>query len=237
MGNKKLGVGMQKQIAEGVVALNYYCVNCKDMRTFCSSDKMYCISVNEHIISVDVVLKCSGCSSTVQVWYLVESQETLYSPAPEIRILKKSEKLPKNVQHAEDEINEYTELLDKAERAYRDSLGAGAVVYLRKVYELITARSAAAAHISTRTEKNRKKAFKDLLKEVDEKLGIIPKEYSDNGYRLFGELSDIIHGDYDEELGLQKYSALRCLVVGILKNVKSNNELLDAIGAMGWNRE
>ena len=50
----------------------------------------------------------------------------------------------------------------------------------------------------------------------------IAYEFSQNGYRLFRELSDIVHGDSVENyaLGLVKYKALKCLVVGILDNVK-----------------
>lgn len=55
--------------------------------------------------------------------------------------------------------------------------------------------------------------------------------------KLFGELSDIIHGDYDEQMGLQKYEALHQLVVGVLSKVKSSKEIMDAIGTLGWNKD
>lgn len=64
-----------------------------------------------------------------------------------------------------------------------------------------------------------------------------PKEFSENGYRLFGELSDVVHGNYDEQLGLQKYDALHRLIVGVLDNVKNNREMMEAIGTLGWNQE
>ena len=37
---------------------------------------------------------------------------------------------------------EFTPLLDKAMQAYTDGLGAGAVVYLRKIFEKITVKAA-----------------------------------------------------------------------------------------------
>ena len=54
---------------------------------------------------------------------------------------------------------------------------------------------------------------------------------------MFGELSDIVHGDSieNDEMGLIKYKALRRLVVGILDNVKSNEEMVEALGCLGWN--
>ncbi len=64
-----------------------------------------------------------------------------------------------------------------------------------------------------------------------------PREFSANGYRLFGELSEIIHGEYNEELALQKYDSLYRLIVGILDNVKINKELMTAIGSLGWDND
>ena len=56
-------------------------------------------------------------------------------------------------------------------------------------------------------------------------------------YRLFRELSTVVHGDYDEDLGLRKFEALNRLVIGILENVKNKEELKEAIGALGWEEE
>jgi hypothetical protein len=64
---------------------------------------------------------------------------------------------------------------------------------------------------------------------------LIPNEFSANGYRLFGELSDVVHGDCDDETGLEKYNPLYRLVVGVIENVKNNNEMMSAIGSLGWN--
>jgi len=50
-------------------------------------------------------------------------------------------------------------------------------------------------------------------------------------------LSDVVHSDYDEHLGLKKYDTLRRLVIGVLDNIKINRELLEAIGTLGWNAD
>ena len=76
------------------------------------------------------------------------------------------------------------------------------------------------------------------------KCHIIPKEFSETGYRLFSELSEVVHGNSDEETSLKKYSALKRLVIGILDNVKNNEtliknseEILQKIRELGWNDE
>ena len=48
-----------------------------------------------------------------------------------------------------------------------------------------------------------------------------------------------MHSNHDDvELwGLKKYDALRRLVIGILDNIKINEELMAAIGVLGWSKE
>lgn len=133
---------------------------------------------------------------------------------------------------------EYSRLLDKAELAYNEGLGAGAIVYLRKVFEKITVQSAKAMQIDyKRHEGGNPKNFKELLLRVDEQCSIIPAEFSANGYKLFQELSNVVHGQYDEDLGLSKFDPLYRLVVGILDNIKNRKELLAAMKALGWDDE
>lgn len=77
--------------------------------------------------------------------------------------------------------------------------------------------------------------FKDILQEVDAQKHIIPKEFSADGYKLFGELSEIAHGNNVSEAdALLKYEPLHRLVVGIIENVKNNAELMTALGNLGW---
>ena len=59
---------------------------------------------------------------------------------------------------------------------------------------------------------------------MDAQCSIIPVIYSDDGYKLFQRLSNIAHGNADEETALREYEPLRSLVVGIIENVKKKEE-------------
>ena len=72
LGDKKLATGKQRKIQIGKVARNYYCDNCTDIRTFCSGNELYCIGVNENLVSIDCVINCTGCGVSVQIWFLVD---------------------------------------------------------------------------------------------------------------------------------------------------------------------
>lgn len=232
---KRIGkVGQQVQLTVDDVMLNYYCHNCKELRTFKSQGKLCCVFVNKHTISIDCVLTC-GCGSSVQVWFLIESKNEISGQAPEVRILKRSEKLSNTVQINDNLYGEYSVLLDKAERAYREGLGAGAIVYLRKIFEIITSQTADIVGISyAKREDGTPKQFRGLLEKVDKVCNIIPKEFSRDGYKLFRELSGVLHGTYDDDLGLSKFEPLQKLVKSILDNVRNSRELKSAISLLGW---
>lgn len=233
--NKTGKTGQKVDISVGKIALNYFCTTCDDIRTFSSGEKLTCIFVSKNLISVDCVLIC-GCGASIPVWFLIESKNDITGQAPAIRILKKSVKLSDMVRINDNRYGEFTPLLDKAMQAYTDGLGA--VVYLRKIFEKITVKTAKAVNIEyAQYEGGNPKNFSDLLKKVDEKCAIIPKEFSENGYKLFRELSSVVHGEYDEEAGLKNFEALHRLVIGILENVINHKELLDAITVLGWNEE
>ena len=238
---KKGNIGQKVDLSICTVALNYYCDTCDDLRTFYSQGNLSCIFIDKRMISIDCVLSC-GCGATVEVWFLVECEGDITSQTPKIRVLKRSEKLSEKVKINNTQYGDFDPLLEKADRAFRDALGAGAIVYLRKILERVTAQTAKASGISTtiitKKGEEKRKTFRDLLTEVDGKCSIIPKEFSANGYTLFSELSEIVHsnGD-DEEQALKKYDALHRLVIGVLDNVKNNSELMAAIGELGWNAE
>jgi hypothetical protein len=235
LGEKNLAAGKQRKIQVGQIALNYFCKNCTDVRTFRSSEEIYCIGVNEHLVSIDCVLSCH-CGASVQIWFLVDCYDDISGRAPEIRILKRTEKLLPDALLDKERYGELSELLEKAQRAHRERLGAGAIVYLRKVFEKITVQTADATGITYDKYKGgNPKNFSELLKKVDKQCSIIPREFSADGYRLFRELSNIVHGEYNEELALSRYDSLHRLIIGILDNVKNNNELMTAIGSLGWN--
>lgn len=235
--NKKGYLGQKVNLSAGTVALNYFCANCDDLRTFSAKGSLTCIFVNKQLISIDCVLSCV-CGATVQVWFLIECKDDITSTVPEIRILKKTEKLSNTVKTNTNRYGAYTILLDKAEQAYRDDLGAGAIVYLRKVFETVTIQAADAIGIDyPRYDNGNPRNFADLLQRVDGECEIIPKEFSKNGYRLFRELSTVVHGDFDEEQGLMKFEPLHRLVIGILENVRNKAEFKEAMRSLGWSDE
>ena len=109
------------------------------------------------------------------------------------------------------------------------------MIYLRKIFEMTTSQAAAATGIATKAPNGRRKPFKVLLEEVDKTCHIIPPEFSSNGYTLFAELSEVIHGDSDEFEALRKYKSCQRLVFGIVDNIRNNQEMAQAIASLGWN--
>lgn len=232
--NKKLSAGVQRKIDIGNIALNYYCHNCNDVRTFCSNSKLFCIGVSDTEISIDCYVECARCHTKVPMWFLVESNDKMYSGLPKVRISKMESRLPEEVSFDNSQYGDYTYLLNKAECAFNSGLGAGSIVYLRKIFELVANNSAKAVGITTKKKKGGSRPFKELLQEVDAKCHIIPPEFSQNGYSLFSELSNVVHGEYDENLGIKKYPALKRLIIGILDNIRDQDELKKAMERLGW---
>lgn len=234
-------IGLQNgdfvEIDAGSIALNFYCKKCEDSRTFMSPDRLHALIINENLISIDAFLQCPVCKTEIQVWFLLEVKD-MFTEEPKVKILKRTEKLSKNVSELrENSFGIYTDLLEKAMRASREGFGAGAIIYLRKVFEQVTSEAAKASNISTTyinsNGKEKRKNFKDLLTEVDTKCAIVPIEFSNNRYKLFGKLSDVVHGEYDEEIALEKFSAFYRLVTGIIENIKSKEEFQSAQQALG----
>ena len=155
--NKKLACGKQKKIAVGVITLSYFCKCCDSEITFSSGEELFCIGINDHLISIDCVLRCPRCGATVPVWFLVESENEIYSAYPNVRILKRTEKLSENVFLSRAKYGDYSVLLYQAEQAYRNGLGAGAIIYLRKIFERITEQIAEAEGIETKKKNGQTK--------------------------------------------------------------------------------
>lgn len=235
LGEKPLSIGCQRKIQAGKVLINFFCRNCMEERTFSSGEMLYCIGVNEHLVSLDCVLTCH-CGTSVQIWFLVDCDGAISGRAPEVRIIKRTDKLPPDVLPGVERFGDLSDLLVKAQHARREQLGAGAIVYLRKAFEKITMQTAEAMGIAyDKYEGGNPKNFRILLEEVDRQCSIIPREFSSDGYRLFRELSNIVHGEYDEALGLIKFEPLYRLVIGILENIRNSEELKNAKSALGWN--
>ena len=237
LGDKRCKPNTHKNITVGQVRRNFFCAKCNDTLTFLSGEKISCVVVSNQIVSIDCILECCICHSGVPIWALVECDNDIFFPNPKVRMIKYCEELLDKASWNKDEYGNFSELLYKSERAYHEKLGAGSVIYLRKIYELIIKNMADLEGIDTNNSNGKRKLFKDLLKEVDKKCSIVPKEFSDDGYKLFSDLSSVLHGGYEEELGLQKYEAFRRLVCGIISNIRNNKELMSAIGSLGWNEK
>lgn len=100
--------------------------------------------------------------------------------------------------------------------------------------ELLPKQQRLKPSLETRKSNGNLKPFIQILTPVKDQCNIIPSEFAEDGYKLFGELSDVVHGDYDEDEALQKFDAFYRLVTGVLEKIKTNRELMDAIGTLGW---
>lgn len=231
---KKGNIGQQVNLSVGTIALNYFCAKCDDLRTYYSKGNLTSIFVDKNTISIDVVLECGACKSRTQAWFIIHSINDITSIAPEIKIVNLGRHLSKDVAIHSSKYGEYSVLLDKAELAYNNNLGAGAIIYLRKIYEKITIYTAQQMNIQyPQYEGGNPKNFQNLLEKVDEQCNIIPSEFKQNRYELFRKLSGLIHGTCDEKLGLQSYEALNRLIIGILENVSNRKELKSALTKLG----
>ena len=88
--NKKGIAGQSVGITVGKVALNYFCKNCDDLRTFSSKNKIDVLFVDKKVISIDCILTCTVCENSIPIWFLIECKDDITGQAPKVRILKKS---------------------------------------------------------------------------------------------------------------------------------------------------
>ena len=234
LGLRKLTWGSHKRIEVGRVIRNYFCRKCGDTRTFISGDVLSCLITGERSVSIDVTLRCSVCESPMEAWFLVGCADDLFSQAPLVHLERFTENRRDTAGRSGAQGGQIDELFERAQIAFEDHLGAGAMIYLRQIFELTTDQVARAVGIATKQANGRRKTFKELLEEVDKSSNIIPLEFSANGYKLFSELSEVIHGDSDEADALTKFEPCRELVFGIVANVKNNQSMAQAAAAL-WN--
>lgn len=238
------------EIDIGRINLPFFSIKCQDTVIFKSEQTLHCLIISNKMISIDCDLfcdnrnehneKCLNCQSNVQSWFLIEA-DNIFSNSPKVNLVKKNHKLSNDVMLPIEVGDKYTEWLTKADIAYKERLGAGAVIYLRSVFEKITHEVGLSAGIEIYKTNLKPKPFDQVLKAVDEQCSIIPVIYSQNGYDLFSKLSEIAHGNSDEANALKEYEALRRLVVGVIENVKkkkqeieNNSEIQDALNAIGF---
>lgn len=234
LGFRRMKWGTPKSIAAGKVLRNYRCYECGEIRTFVSAEKLSCLVTDESSVSIDMCLRCSGCEASVEAWFLVGCVNDMFSQAPIVFLRRYTENRREVAGARGDGTGRIEDLLERAQIAFDDHLGAGAMIYLRKVFEMTTVQAAELVDIPTKTRNKKRKPFRDLLQEVNELSRIIPREFSNDGYRLFSELSEVIHGDSDEVEALEKYMPCRRLLMGIIDNIRNAQELEEAKAILGW---
>lgn len=226
--NRSLSKGAQRKLDIGQIGLNFFCKTCNNIRTYTSQNSLFCTGVDDKHISLDCVLECPICHTTLPMWFLIESKENISAFSPYIRILKKERKLSSNI-ISNNTYGVFSELIDKAEASYINGMGAGAIIYLRIVLEQVV------KNVAEKSDIQPTRNFKQLLTEVDKKCHIVPIEFSENSYQLFMDLSECIHGRCEESVSLEKYIPLKRLVKGIIDNIKNNAEITSAIEELNWN--
>lgn len=221
----------------GRINLPFFSTICKDSIIFASPQKLHCLIINPKLISIDCELKCTDfdaqsskckiCTPYAQAWFLVESDD-IFSNTPNVNLIKQNYKLSDHIRLPIETDDKFSEWLGKAEMAYRERLGAGAIIYLRSAFEKITHEVGLNANVEIYKPNGRTKPFDQVLKAVDAQCSIIPTFYSRNGYELFSKLSEIAHGNSDEATALKEYESLRRLVIGIIENVRKKNEEIES---------
>lgn len=234
MGKTTVAWGSHRKIDIGTVTRQYTCMQCGSLRPFNSRKQLNCLVAGPDLVSIDVVLKCVDCSNSVENWFLIRCADDLFGPAPSVSLIQFSEHLGESATSLGQYAHHLQDLLDRADLARRYGLAAGSIIYLRKFFEIVTHTAAAGIGVSLLTSNGKRRTFFDILKEVHEEIAIIPKEFAEDGYRLFGELSEVIHGGADEAEALGKYDALRRLVIGVSESVRNRSEFAQATRDLGW---
>ena len=235
LGGRPLSWGKHKNLDVGKVLRNFHCQQCGDQRSLQSGDTLACLGLGDRAVSIDATLKCPGCGRSVEVWFVVGSENDIFGQAPHVRLERYTENLRNNAVRPGALSGQLAEMLSRAQQAYEAGLGAGAMVYLRKIFELITYEVAEIQGIEVVGENGWRRSFRKVLKEVDESRQIIPPRYRSNGYTLFSELSEVIHGDSEEADALLKFEPCRELVLGVVHEVNRDNVFAKAVEDLGWN--
>lgn len=234
LGARRMGWGKHKVIEVGKVAINFKCKPCGDVRTYLSGDKLSCLVVGDRVVSIDACLRCPACNAVVEAWFLVVSRDNLYDQAPVVRLERYVENRRGVASRLGIGAGAFDDLLERAQLAYEQQLGAGSMIYLRKIFEALTLEVARVAGMPTTGNNGKRKPFRQLLEQVDAAHRIIPPAFANDGYHLFSELSEVIHGESTDEVALEKYLPCRSLIIGVINNVAGNNEMRQAIDALGW---
>lgn len=234
LGGRPLPWGRHRNIAVGKVFHNFNCQQCEDQRSFQSGNALACLGLGNRAVSIDATLKCPGCAGAIEVWFVIRSENDIFSQAPHVRIERYTEHLRDLAERIGEIDGPFADLVKRAHLAYQAGLGAGSMVYLRWILESITYEVAEIAGIQTTGKKGGRVPFKDVLERVNEERSIIPQRFSSNGYKLFGELSEVIHGSSSEGEALKKFTPCLQLVLGVVEEVNRDNVFAKAIDELGW---
>ncbi|TCJ90250.1 hypothetical protein [Nocardia alba] len=237
LSDRPLGWGKHKRIRVGKVIHNFHCHECSDVRPFESADELSCLGVGDNQVSIDATLRCMVCRSSVETWFLVASTGLLHHRAPEVRVERYTENLRDRAERVDVAAGPFADLVKRAYLAYENGLGAGSVIYLRKIFEKVTWEVAEILGLETVKRNGNPRPFAVILEEVNSVRNIIPQRFSSDGYQLFRELSGIIHGDSSEAEALQKFKPCLQLVLGVVDEVNRDNVFAQAIDELGWNIE
>ena len=138
LSDRPLGWGKHKRIRVGKVIHNFYCRSCGDVRPFESGEELYCLGLSSEQVSIDATLRCMVCRTSVEAWFLVASKGDIYGRAPEVRVERYTENLRDRADRVGVTEGPFADLIKRAQLAYENDLGAGAVIYLRKIFEKVT---------------------------------------------------------------------------------------------------
>nr|WP_201468469.1 hypothetical protein [Microbacterium hydrocarbonoxydans] len=234
LSDRPLGWGKHKRIKVGKVIHNFHCHACGDIRPFESGEELYCLGLSDQQVSIDATLRCMVCRASVEAWFLVASKGDIYGRAPEVRVERYTENLRDRAERVGVAQGPFADLLKRAQLAYENDLGAGAVIYLRKIFEKVTWEVAEILGVETKKHNGNPRPFATVLEDVNSIRRIIPQRFSSDGYQLFRELSGIIHGDSSETEALQKFKPCLQLVLGVVNEVNQDNVVAKAIEELGW---
>lgn len=233
--NRTLSWGKHRKIKVGRVFHNFHCKQCDAQRTFQTGDELYCLGLEDNRVSVDATLKCIECGAAVEAWFLLSSDDDISGQAPVVRIDRYSENLRDHADRVDVPAGQFADMIKRALVAHETQLGAGAMIYLRKILESITFEVAEIVEVETLRQNGKRRPFREVLQDVNQKRQIMPQRYSSNGYQLFSELSEAIHGDSNEVDALQKFLPCMQLVLGVVEEVNRDNIFSRAIDELGWN--
>ena len=72
-----------------------------------SPDRLHALIINENLISIDASCNVPYAKTEIQAWFLLEVKD-MFTEEPKVKILKRTEKLSKNVSELQENFSEYT---------------------------------------------------------------------------------------------------------------------------------